>query len=88
MNTYHNNPKKSSKTKINKYTFWLFIVYTFDTTKNKLDYSRGKNYMKKGCLDLREHARKIIDYERKEMISLTYEEKKIHREQKFVIYAK
>ena len=82
MNTCHNNPEKSSETKINKYTFWLFIVYTFDTTKNKLDHSRGKNYMKKICLDLREHARKIIDYERKEMISLTYEEKKIHREQK------
>ena len=23
----HNNPKKSPKTKINKYSFWLFIVY-------------------------------------------------------------
>ena len=33
-------------------------------------------------LDLREHATKIISYEKKEMISLTNLEKKIHCEQK------
>ena len=39
--------------------------------------------MKNFCLDLREHAKKIIDYEKKkEMIPLTKEEKKIHRKQK------
>ena len=37
--------------------------------------------MKNVCLDLREHAIKIINYEKK-MISLTKEEKKIHREEK------
>ena len=36
--------------------------------------------MKKFCLDLKEHARKIINYEKKEMIPLTKEEKKIHCE--------
>ena len=48
INTCHNNPEKSSTTKI-----WLFIVYTlsFDSTKNKLDYHRGKNCMKNFCLD-------------------------------------
>ena len=39
--------------------------------------------MKNFCLDLKEHATQIIDYKKKEMISLTKEEKKIHREQKF-----
>ena len=39
--------------------------------KNKLDYYRGKNCMKNFCLDLREHATKIINYEKKEMIPLT-----------------
>ena len=34
------------------------------------------------CLDLREHATKKINYEKKEMISLTKEEKKMHRRQK------
>ena len=38
--------------------------------------------MKNFCLDLREHATKIINYEKKEMISLTKEENKIHHEQK------
>ena len=28
MNTCHNNPEKSSTTKINEHTIWLFIVYT------------------------------------------------------------
>ena len=27
MSTRHNNPEKSSTTKINKHTIWLFIVY-------------------------------------------------------------
>ena len=37
--------------------------------------------MKNFCLDLREHATKIINYEKKEMIPLTKKEKKIHCEQ-------
>ena len=44
--------------------------------------------MKNFCTDLKEHAAKIINYEKK-MIPLTKEEKKVHRQQKiFVIYAK
>ena len=38
--------------------------------------------MKNFCLGLKEHATKIINYEKKEMIPLTKEKKKIHREQK------
>ena len=34
--------------------------------------------MKNYCLDLREHATKIINYEKKEMIRLTKEEKRSH----------
>ena len=54
MNTCHNNPEKSSTTKINKHTpsgYSLFTHCSFDTTKNKLDYYRGKNCMKNFCLD-------------------------------------
>ena len=68
MNTCHNNPEKSSTTKINKHTpfgYSLFTCCSFNKTKNKLDYYRGKNCMKKFCLDLREHATKIINYEKK-----------------------
>ena len=38
--------------------------------------------MKKFCEDLKEHATKIINYERKEMIPLTYEENKSYKKQK------
>ena len=46
VNTCHNNPEKSSTTKINKHTpsgYSLFTHCSFDTTKNKLDFYRGKN---------------------------------------------
>ena len=84
MNTCHNNPEKSSTTKINKHTpsgYSLFTHCSFDKTKNKLDYYRGKNYMKNFCLDLKEHATKIINYEKKEMIPLTKKEEKKHNKQ-------
>ena len=35
--------------------------------------------MKNFCLDLKEHATKIINCEKKDMIPLTKEVKKIHR---------
>ena len=35
---------------------------------NKLNYYRGKDCMKTFCKDLREHATKIINYEKKKMI--------------------
>ena len=85
MNTCHNNPEKSSTTKINKHTlsgYSLFTLCSFDTTKNKLNYYRGKIFMRNFCLDLREHATKIINYENKEMIPLTKEEKEFHSMQK------
>ena len=40
------------------------------------------NCMKRFCKDLRENAMKIIDYEKKEMIPLTYKENKSHENQK------
>ena len=51
-NTGHNNPEKSSITKINKHTpsgYSLLTHCSFDTTKNKLDYYGGKNCMKNVC---------------------------------------
>ena len=41
--------------------------------------------MKKFCKDLREHSAKIINYEKKKMISLTMEEK-IHYNKQKVCY--
>ena len=75
---YHNNPKKTSITEINEHmpSGYSFCTHSlFDTTKNRFDYHRGKNCMKNLYLDLRQHATEIINYEKKEMISLTNEEK-------------
>ena len=91
INTYHNDPKKSSTTKINKLTpsgYSLFTHCSFDTTKYKLDYYSVKNCMKTFCIDLKEHATKIINYETKEMMPVTNEEKKIHCEQKVCYISK
>ena len=91
MSTCHNDPEKSSATKVNKRTpsgYSLFAYRSFDTTKNKLDYYRDKNCMEKFYKDLKEHATKIINYEKTEMVPLTKEEEKMHRRQKNAIYAK
>ena len=79
MSTCHNNPTKSSKTRINKLTqsdYSLFTCCLFDTTKNKLDCYRGKSCMENFCQDLREHVTKIINYEKQEMITLIDKENK------------
>ena len=68
MSTCHNNPEKLQKTKINKHQasgYSLFTNCSFDATENKLNYYRGKDCMKNVCLDLKEHATKIIDYKKK-----------------------
>ena len=44
--------------------------------------------MKKFCKDLRTHATKIINYEKKKMISLTIKKKCITINKKYVAYAK
>ena len=45
-------------------------------------YDRGKDCMKKFCRNLRKHATKIINYEKKEMIPLEKKEEKNHNKQK------
>ena len=68
MSTCINNPNESSTTKINKHTLSGYSIFTscsFDESKNKLNYYRGKDCMKKFCEDLRIHATKIINYEKK-----------------------
>ena len=85
ISTCYNNPEKSSTAEINKHTpsgYSLFTHCSFDEAKNKLDYYRGEDCMKKFCKDLREHATKIINYEKKDMIPLTKKEEENHNNQK------
>ena len=91
MSTCQNNPDKSSTTKINKHTpsgYSLFTHCSFDESKNKLNYYRGDDCMKKFCKDLREHATKMINYEKKKMIPLTTKEEIYHNKQKICYICK
>ena len=86
ISTCINNPKESSTTKINKHTpsgYSIFTSCSFHESKNKLNYYRGKDCMKKFCKDLKEeHATRIKNHEKKKIISLTKEEKINYNDQK------
>ena len=84
MSTCYNNPEESSTTKINKHIpsgYSIFTHCSFDKSKNKLNYYRSEDCMKRFCKDLREHATKIIDCEKKEMLPLTKEEEEKYNNQ-------
>ena len=91
MSTCINNPNESSTTKINKHTplgYSIFTHCSFDKSKNKINYYRGKDCIKKFSKDLTEHVSKIINYEKKKMIPLTTEEKIYHNKQKICYICK
>ena len=91
MSTCQNNPNESSTTEINKHTpsgYSIFTDCSFDQSKNKLNYYRDKDCIKKFSKDLRKHATKIINYEKKKMIPLTTEEKIYYNEQEICYICK
>ena len=68
MSTCHDNPKKSSTTKINKHTASGYSCFTrclFDAARNKVHYYRGQDCILTFCEDLKEHVMKIINFEGK-----------------------
>ena len=91
MSTCINNPNESSTTKINKRTpsgYSIFTSCSFDESRNKLNYYRGKYCMKNFCKNLKEHATRIINYEKKKIIPLTKEEKINYNDQKVCYISK
>ena len=91
MSTCINNPNESSTAEINKLTpsgYSIFTSCSFDESKNKLNYYRGKDCMKQFCKDLREHVMKIIDYEKKEIVPLTTKEEICYNKQKICYICK
>ena len=91
MSTCINNPNESSTTEINKHTpsgYSIFTSCSFDESKNKINYYRGDDCMKKFCKDLREHAMKIINYEKKRMVPLTTKEEICCNKQKICYICK
>ena len=92
MSTYQNNPNESSTTETNKHApsgYSIFTHCSFNRAKNKLNHYIGKDCMKKFCKDLREHASKIINFEKKKNDTINNKRKKyIIMNKKFVIYAR
>ena len=77
IDTCQNNPDLLSTTKINQHIPSGYSIYTscsFDKSNNKLSYYRGEDCMRRFCKDLKDHAIKIIDCKKKDMIPLTKEE--------------
>ena len=72
--------KKKAKHKPSGYS-WITCC-SFNEPKSEWDYYKGKDYMEMFCKDLRNQAMKIINYEKKEMIPLTNEEKESYEKQK------
>ena len=60
----------------------MLTIWAFDHIENKLSSYRGKDYMKKFCVSLREHAKNIIDFQKKKMLPLTKEKLKSHQDAK------
>ena len=80
-----NNPNKSyteRKAIHEPCGYALSLVSSFDSKQNTRSFYRGRDYIKSFCSDLKELGMKIINYEQKEMISLTDNENRSYEEQK------
>ena len=75
INTCSNNPDRPSG-------YSLVTCCSFDKSKNERKYYRREDCMKIFCNDLKNQAKKIINYEKKEMIPLTDKEKESYENQK------
>ena len=80
-----NNPEKpyTEKKAVHEPSGYSLIkCCSFEKSKNEGKYYRGEDCMKIFCEDLKDQAMKIINYEKKEMIPLTNEEKETYENQK------
>ena len=85
IDTYNNNPEESYTDKKAKHKLSGYSRVTccsFDKSKTEWNYYRGKDCMERFYKDLWDQAMKIIDYEKKEIIPLTDEEKESYEKQK------
>ena len=68
----------------------LTLVSSFDSKQNKRSFYRGKDCNKKFCSELKELGTKLINYEQKEVISLTdnentYYERMLHMSKRVLL---
>ena len=84
MHSCQINLEKSYTEKKTKHTpsgYSLFASCSFESTKNRLDCYRNKDCMKRFYKNLKEHATRIINCEKKEMIPLSDGENKSYKKQ-------
>ena len=60
----------------------MSTIWAFDHIENKHTLYRGKDCMKKFCTSLRQHAKNMIECEKRKMLALTKEELKSHQDAK------
>ena len=84
-----NNPENSSTTEIVEQIPCRYSMSTtcaFDHIENTHSLYRGKDYIKKFCEFLREHAKNIINFKKTKMILPTKEERQLHQDAKAVMF--
>ena len=60
----------------------LDLVSSFDVKENIHSFYRGKDCVKKVCKELKEICTRIVNYEQKEMTTLTEKKKEYYEQQK------
>ena len=84
-NTCNNNPNKpytTAKALHKPSGYSLLTSCSFDKSENKQTSYRGRDCMKRFCVDLKERVTKITNYEMKPMDPLTEDEKESYENQK------
>ena len=67
----------------------MSTTWAFDSIENKPTLYRGEDSMKKFCESLGEHAKNIIDFQKKKMLPLTKQKIKAYQDGKiFYIFGK
>ena len=74
IDKFANNPEKSSAMKIGEHFtcgYSISTVWGFDPREDVHTLYQGIDCMKKLCISLREHAKNIINFEKKKLTPLT-----------------
>ena len=66
----------------------MHAIWSFDGMENRYDVCRGECCMKKGCEPFRDHAFKIINFEKKKMIPLTNKQQGLYENTKICCICK
>ena len=78
-----NNPENFSTTEIRDHIpcgYSVVTIWVFDHIENRHTLYHGKDCMETFCTSIREHAKNIIDFEKKKMLLLTKGESKSHHD--------